>query len=337
MKKLGTLLFAIVLMALGSCNQSGSKERFLPPSTGGINSLMVVMDTELWKGPVGDKIRDEFAAQIIGLPQIEPLFSITQLPPKVFKGTTTYSRSILYVEQDSTSLAHIKDDAYSKPQKVAVVTGPTEEVLIKNLDSLAKRAIKEFKSVEIAEAQHRFERSLSKDKAMEEEFGISLKVPSLYKVGKREDNFIWMDIQIPKGTMNIIAYQMPWNYFKSDSTLVEDIMRMRDSIGQKYIPGPDMPGKTTYMVTEKAFSPYVFPAEIGGKKAAEVKGVWEIHNYPMAGPFLTYIINDKENNRKMILEGFTFAPSTEKRDYMFELEAILKTVSFDPVPEPASD
>ncbi|WP_338039470.1 DUF4837 family protein [Maribacter litopenaei] len=29
------------------------------------------------------------------------------------------------------------------------------------------------------------------------------------------------------------------------------------------------------------------------------------------------------------MEGFTFAPATEKRDYMFELEAILKTVKFN--------
>ncbi|USD26650.1 DUF4837 family protein [Flagellimonas marinaquae] len=329
MKKLGTLFIVTVLLALGACNSSGSKERFLPPSTGGINSLMVVMDTELWRGPVGEKIREEFAAQIVGLPQIEPKFSLTQIPPKVFKGTTTHSRSLLYVEQDSTSLAHIKNDAYSKPQKVAVVTGPTEEVLIKNLDSLADRAIKEFKANEIAEAQKRFERSLSKDKALEEEFGIQLNVPSLYKVGRRENKFVWMDIQIPKGTMNIIAYEMPWDYFNNDSTFVEDIVRMRDSIGKSFIPGPY---ENTYMITEKAFAPYVFPAEIGGKKAAEVKGVWEIHGYPMAGPFLTYIINDKENDRKMIIEGFTFAPSEAKRDYMFELEAILKTIKFDSDP-----
>ncbi|WP_318343148.1 DUF4837 family protein [Flagellimonas baculiformis] len=329
MKKLGTLCLAMALLALGACKDSGPKERFLPPSTGGVNSLMVVMDTELWKGPVGDKIRDEFAAQVLGLPQREPIFTITQVPPQVFKGTTTYSRSVLYVEQDSTSLAHIKDDAYSKPQRVAVVTGATEEAMIQNLDSLAPKAIQAFKQVEIAEAQRRFGRSLSKDMALEEEFGVRLKVPSLYKVGKREKNFVWMDIQIPKGTMNIIAYEMPWDSFKNDSTFVEDIVRMRDSIGEKYIPGPY---EDTYMITEKAFAPYVFPAEIGGRKAVEVKGMWEIHGYPMAGPFLTYIINDEENKRKMVLEGFTFAPSTEKRDYMFELEAILRTVDFDPKP-----
>ena len=83
------------------------------------------------------------------------------------------------------------------------------------------------------------------------------------------------------------------------------------------------------MVSEKAFAPYTFPIEIRGKDAIEVKGIWEMQNYPMAGPYITYIIDDKEHNRKMVIEGFTFAPATEKRDYMFELEAILRTIKFD--------
>ena len=326
MKKIGTLCCTILLMVLWSCKDSGPKPRFLPPSTGGINSLMVVMDTELWKGAVGDRIRQHFAAPVLGLPQGEPKFTITQVPPQVFRGATTYSRSVLFVEQDSTSLAHIKTNVYAKPQKVAVVKGVENADLVNGIDSLASMAISSFKKVEIAEAQKRFTRSLSKDKAFQEEFGIQLKVPSLYTVGKREKNFVWMDIQIPKGTMNIIAYTMPQNSFSNDSTFVEDIIKMRDSIGKKFVPGPY---ENTFMMTEKAFAPYVFPARIGGKKAAEIRGVWEINGYPMAGPFLTYIINDEENNRKLILEGFTFAPSEEKRNYMFELEAILKTVDFD--------
>ena len=49
----------------------------------------------------------------------------------------------------------------------------------------------------------------------------------------------------------------------------------------------------------------------------------------MAGPFLNYIIKDPENNRLLVLEGFIFAPSTNKRDYMFELEAILKSLKIE--------
>src|SRR5690606_6362688 len=81
MKKPIALFLALAALWLGACKNE-PKERFLPPSTGGVNSLMVVMDTELWQGPVGDKIREEFAAQVLGLPQAEPLFSITQVPPR---------------------------------------------------------------------------------------------------------------------------------------------------------------------------------------------------------------------------------------------------------------
>ena len=326
MKKLGTLFLVIVLMTFSACKDSGSKKRFLPSSTGGINSLMVVMDTELWKGAVGDKIREHFAAQVLGLPQAEPIFSITQIPPQVFKGAVTHSRSVLFVEQDSLSLAHIKTNVYAEPQKIAVIKGETYNDLAGNIEKISGQAISAFKEVEINEAQKRFTRSLSKETALQEELGISLNVPSLYKLGKREKNFVWMDIQIPKGTMNIIAYEMPKASFTTDSTFVRDIIKMRDSIGKMHVPGPY---ENTFMITEKAFAPYVLPAEIGGKKAAEARGIWEISGYPMAGPFLTYIINDEENQRKLVLEGFTFAPSAEKRDYMFELEAILRTVKFE--------
>src|SRR5690606_21703382 len=182
--------------------------------------------------------------------------------------------------------------------------------------------------VEIEEAQKRFLKSLNRETVLEDKLGASLSLPSIYKVGKQENNFVWIDRQIQKGTMNIIAYDVPGDFFKNDTTFIKDIITLRDSIGKQYIPGPDVPGKITYMMTEKAFAPYVFPDEISGRKAVRVQGVWEINGYPMAGPFLTYIINDEKNDRKLVIEGFVFAPATDKRDYMFELEAIIKTVKF---------
>jgi len=325
--KIKFTLLLLVFVTLVSCDNK-EKKKYLPESIGAINSLAVVMDNQLWEGEVGDKVREHFAAPVLGLSWEEPLFTINQMPSKVFSGTIINTRSVLYVSKDTLNLAHIKSDLYARPQKVGVIKGATEEEIMKNLDAKSDEIIEAFKSVEIEEAQKRFLKSLNKENVLEKKFGISLSIPSIYKVGKEEDNFVWIDRQIQKGTMNIIAYSVPGNQFKSDSTLVKDIVRMRDSIGQLYIPGPDVPGKTTYMMTEKAFAPYVFPAEIGGRKAAEVKGIWEINGYPMAGPFLTYIVNDKKNDRKIVIEGFTFAPATEKRDFMFELEAILRTLRF---------
>lgn len=313
-------------MLVLSC-QEGPKKQYKPQSLGALNTVAVVMENNLWKGPVGDRVRERFAEPQIGLTWDEPRFSLEHIPPAVFNGTTRYRRSVLYVSRDTISGAQVRKDLYSSPQRVGVIKGVSDSVLLEAIDSHAEQIMQSIREMELMEAQKRFVRSLSKDTTVTEKFGVKIKLPSVYKVGKREDNFVWIDREIQKGSMNLIAYEMPEGYFKNDSTLISDIIRMRDSIGELYIPGPDVPNKTTYMGTEKAFAPAVYNAVIDGKQALEVRGIWEIVNYPMAGPFLTYIIKDPEHKRNVILEGFTFAPATNKRDYMFELEAIIKTAS----------
>ncbi|MDP5062944.1 MAG: DUF4837 family protein [Maribacter sp.] len=328
MKKRILLCFLAILGLSIACKEDG-KADYLPESVGAMNTLTVVIDNDLWNSSVGDAIRENYTAAAQGLTWDEALFSVTQIPQQIFTGSIRNTSSVLYVMEDTLNVAHMKTNMYSKPQKVGVIKGRNRDELIANIKKTAPEFIADFKTLEIEKAQKRFQISLNKEKALEEKFDISMKIPSIYRVGREEDNFVWIDRQIQKGNMNIIAYTMPWDSFQNDSTFVQDIIKMRDSIGSLYIGGEDIPGKQNHMITEKAFSPYVFPAEVSGNKAAEVRGIWEMSAYPMAGPFLTYIINDKENNRKLILEGFVFAPATQKRDYMFELEAIMKSVRFN--------
>lgn len=100
---------------------------------------------------------------------------------------------------------------------------------------------------------------------------------------------------------------------------------MRDSIGNIYIPGRI---KGSYMITEKAYRPYFYKTELQGKKTYLTKGTWEVANDFMAGPFVNYLIYDTLSKSMLVIEGFVFAPSTNKRDYMFELETIIKSTSF---------
>ena len=328
MKKRILLCFLAILGLSIACKEEG-KADYLPESVGPMNTLTVVIDNELWKSSVGDAIRENYTAAAQGLTWDEALFSVTQVPQQIFSGSIRNTSSVLYVMEDSLNVAHMKSNMYSKPQNIGVIKGRNKQELIDNINKTSAEFIKDFKTLEISKAQKRFEKSLNKEKALVDKFKISMKIPSIYRVGREEDNFVWISREIQKGNMNIIAYTMPENGFQNDSTFARDIIRMRDSIGNLYIKGSDVAGKNNHMITEKAFTPYVFPAEVSGKKAAEVRGIWEMSAYPMAGPFLTYIINDKENNRKLILEGFVFAPATKKRDYMFELEAILKSVQFN--------
>jgi hypothetical protein len=82
------------------------------------------------------------------------------------------------------------------------------------------------------------------------------------------------------------------------------------------------------MITEKAYAPSIYESIIDNKPAYEIRGVWKIADdkIPMGGPFINYAIEDKVNNRYLVAEGYVYAPSLDKREYVFELESIIKSI-----------
>lgn len=325
MKKL-TILLGLTVLVLFSCNDKATKnKRLVPASSGNINNLLVVVDNLLWEDKVGETIRNLLADQVVGLPQEEPLFNINQMPTQVFSGFTTKNRIILKIEKGKEAGTKIGRDVYAKPQTLIVVSGKTDAEIINELTTSAAKIIDTFKQEEITEKQRRIKLSLFDDKPLRESLGVSLKLPSVYRLAKATDNtdgFFWIRKDLTTGLMDIMVYQVPLNTLKKGDSLVSSIVKMRDSIGKKHIEGR-LEG--SYMITEKAYAPYVFETVIDHKPTIETKGIWEVKNDFMSGPFVNYAIEDKANNRYVVLEGYVFAPSINKRDYMFELEAIIKS------------
>jgi hypothetical protein len=62
-----------------------------------------------------------------------------------------------------------------------------------------------------------------------------------------------------------------------------------------------------------------------GEYLVELRGLWRLENAFMGGPFISHTILDEKNNRIVTVEGFVYAPSLDKRNYVRELEAILQT------------
>ena len=104
--------------------------------------------------------------------------------------------------------------------------------------------------------------------------------------------------------------------------LTASIVKMRDSIGT-YINGTE---PNTQMITDEGYAPYLSKIQLDEKETYETKGTWELNNDFMSGPFINYAIVDKEYGRILVLEGFCYSPSKEKRDLMHELESIIKSV-----------
>ncbi|WP_339632426.1 DUF4837 family protein [Bizionia echini] len=309
-----------------SCNDSkSSNQRLISQSSGKINNLSVVIDNDLWEGEVGETIRSILAAPVHGLPQDEPLFILSQIPPVVFTGFAQQSRIVLKIEKSDSAKVKVAKNLFAKPQRVVVVTGNTEEDISKQLIENADQIVMALKNEEIKEQQRRIQLSVHNNNTIKENLGISIKFPSAYRIATEDGKFYWIRKDITTGTTNLLLYELPYGSIKDNDSVVGQIIKMRDSIGKTHIPGP-LDG--SFMITEDAYTPFLAKTTIDDKLAIETRGIWDVKNAFMSGPFVNYVIDDKANNRLLVVEGFAFAPSVSKRDYMFELEAIIKSIDF---------
>ncbi len=325
MKHILYLVLTVVLVV--SCkDKNKSQEKILLDSSGHINNVSVIMDNELWNGQVGEAIRNVLTAPIYGLPQDEPLFTLSQIPPSVFSGFVTKSRAILIIKMDKTKAIKITNNVYAQPQKVITISGANRQELVGVLEKNAEKIVTTFRNGELAERSRQMAKSPHKYTSIKEKLGLTLQFPSIYRIAKETDNFFWLRKDITTGTTNILLYELPLGAITPNDTLVNQIIKVRDSIGKTYIEGSL---ENTYMVTEDAYAPFIKETIVDNKPAFETRGIWDLKNGFMGGPFINYIIKDKTNSRWVVIEGFAFAPSVEKRDYMLELEAIIKSLKID--------
>lgn len=317
------LLLAFFLLALVACDDK-PQGKILSASSGGLNNLTVVMPNDLWSGQVGENIREKLAGPVNGLPQIEPMFEINQMPNEAFTGFMRKQRTFLKVEQADTASLEVVKDEYARPQTGILLKGPTEEAIINLIKKDSAKIVDTYKNAEITEKIRRISLSLKEDKPLTEAFGITMKFPSAYRYAKEDQDFYWIRKDIPNGDMNITVYEVPYNLISKDSNTIGSLIKMRDSIGGDNI----TVSEGMRFITEEAFAPYLSETTIDGKPAYQMKGMWEVKGRYMAGPFVNFTVDDKENDRYLVLEGFVFKPSANKRDNIFELEAILRSVKF---------
>ena len=321
MKKLGILL--VLVAFLFSC-ESGPPEKILKEANGRINNVLVVMDNSDWQGNMGDELRRIIAEPVLGLPQPEARFEVTQVPIKSFGTMFRASRSILITGIGNENSTKITKNVYASPQRIITITGKSKEELTAEIKKSSTKIVTVFKEADLQSVQRNILKKYWDPSKIEtfSKQGFSLKIPKKYNKVDDTGDFVWYRYHLNGGnSMELLAYTVPIT--SEDDENGNNIVAIRNAIGKKYIPGQI---EDSYMITEEAYTPHVFEVKLNERKAFEARGKWEVKNVYMAGPFLSYTVVDKPNNRLVVVEGLTYAPSINKRDYMFELEAILKTL-----------
>ena len=318
MKKYLVVIF--VLFFLQSCEDN--KVVYKPESSARINSITVVVDNDSWNNTIGDKIRNLYADEYEGLPQIEERFTLKQMPYEAFSGFSRSSRNIIFINKKSNPEFFFEVDKYARPQIYLEIKGNSIKSILEQIDKSKKEAINKFTNGEIEENKRRILKSPLKDTFAMDDFSINMKMPSAYSLYKQDKNFIWYQKQIQKGHSNIIVTQLPSQKNIFDYN-IPTVIKLRDSIGEVFLPGRN---PESFMISEKEYLPYQKKVNYYGIKMLETRGTWEVKGDFMGGPFLNYLIEDKLNDRVLFVEGFVFAPSKRKRDNIIEIEAIIKSL-----------
>ena len=306
-----------------SCEDANSNKVYKANSSGKINSLLVVMDNELWNGPVGDAVRTNVGAEVYGLPQVEPQFDLRHVPTSVFSDFVRLNRTVLKVCSAEKISIKYYNNTYASPQKMVVVGGPDQKALIDLIQTNAASLITAFKSLEFREKQRLINKALFKSERIESALKIKLRFSKAYRIAVAEKDFFWVRRDTKTGSLNMLLYSLPLEDFKKTEALSEFVLKKRDSVAKQFVPGPV---KGNFMTTERGYKPFFKRTTLSGFSALETRSLWKIEGAFMSGPFVNYCIEDKKNNRFLVAEGFVYAPSENKRDYIFELETMIRSI-----------
>lgn len=321
----------ILLTSFSSCVDEKGSEIKKARSVGGSSEiLMVTQNDEQWNGQMGQSVRDFFEQEQYGLPQPEKNFKVAHINLDALNDMFKKHRNLIIAKIDKdikNPLVETQRNLDSEPQFVIRITASSPESWVRAFETQKDGLKLIFDENERKRFQEYF-RPMTDSKLvaqLKNKFGISMNVSEGYVIAANGDNCVWLLKRGEDKDMSFVIYELP---YKDTADLnLNNIIKVRDSIVQKYIPGP-IDG--SYMTTDKEFVKPVSKAlpDFPAGYAVETRGMWNVVGDFMAGPFVSYSIVDPTSSKIITAEGWIYYPNKEKRDLLRQQESILYSLKF---------
>ncbi len=325
MKRILTYIaVAFLAMCAISCNQQKSRKALLPNISGKPGEVIVVINKGDWEGSMGNVLRDSLACDFPFLPQREPMFDLVNVAPSGFTSMFQLHRNILIVNisTDVTESGMLyKNDVWAAPQCVIRLNAPTEETaveLYKENSMKIKAVIEQAERARVIANTKRYE-ELALAPVVTAMAGGSPHFPSGYKLKKSTDDFIWITYSTQFTEQSILVYKYP--VVEGQNMMSpENLVKAQGEMMMKNVPGMF---ENTYMIISPVIAPSVQYKKYGEHEFAELRGLWEVHNDYMGGPFVTHAFYSPDGKNIIMLQAFVYAPKYDKKNYLKQIESVL--------------
>jgi len=320
------LLFSALLLILSGCDTTVSTAgagRVLPNVTGGAGEVLVVMDKYLWEGQTGEALLDILKEEFPALPQSEPQFDVIHITAASFDNLFKFQRSVVLVTINKSReepAIRFRRDVWAKPQIVVQV----EAASIKEVNQLIADNSNNIKSFMINYDRKRIQdvfvasKDLEISKMMAVDHHIRLAIPRGYNIDLSSDVYSSVSIETPEFTQVLHVFEYPAEGISDLST--SNLLEKRNVFTEKYVKGPT---EDSYMQIAKIFPPQVYDLSFDGKDIVEIRGLWELANGYMGGPFVSHSVYDESRGRIITVDGYVYYPNQKKRVKIRQLEAII--------------
>ena len=325
MRVLKFLVFALVAVFAASCNDTSE---LVKQNVGGkAGEIIIVANKAEWESEPGSELRSILATPYPYLPQSEPSYTLINIPHKSFTSLFEYHRNIIILKVDPELKAEFKavEDVWAAPQTVIMITAPTKEEVTRVIADNAEQLFNIINQAErnrIMRNSKRYE-DVALRQFVADKFGGSPYFPKGYSLKKQTDNFVWISYETTYINLGIFVYRIP--YKDETSVQLEQLMAATNDIMQENVPGMV---DNSYMTISSEILPGLGVMKYKNRNFVEMRGLWEVKNDFMGGPFVIHAFYDKNDPKSIIVvEGFVYAPRYDKRDYIRQVESIL--YSFD--------
>ena len=342
LKALSLYAFCLLMPGLmSSCSNSTKEGKALHASIGQPSEVLLVLDKEVMASEVKDTLKAILECDVPGLTQSESYFRVSRVPYSIYKGEMLKMHSKLMVRIDDQQAKDKRDgeaqggvvgcqlkvayDVDAKPQIQLLLTAPSVTALREYLQTNAGRVRDLLCDHQLAMQRTYLQRHHSKKvRNALKEMGLDGLLPEEIAWVKKGDGFLWGSSRTNEKQLNFVCYE-----YASDGNEMADLeslVRKRDSVMAVNIPG-SMPDQWMETVWEKE-APVVQLEQRtrDDRMLSEMRGLWQMRHGAMGGPFVSYSYYDSARGKTLVVEGFVFSPSTEKRDLMRRLEAGMRTV-----------
>lgn len=352
------ILLSTLFILISSCSsESSSVVAALTPKPiayGKIRDVTVITDQSIWSGELGDTLKLYYTGPYPLLPQPEPILDMRHFTYEEFRGDPLRKelRMLFFIanlnDQSSSTAAMMREELganaveranedqdfrsvifknkWAKGQLVIYLFGTSREDLMRTIKrsyNSVMQKIDEMDAERLDATVYLDGENAQLNQIVRDEMKVNMRIPGDYFLAKNAEGIVWLRKNHPDLTSsNLIFHKVP--YERVEQLTPANLKAIRDSIGRVHV-SSELPN-TFMKINDKDLPLLTQSVKLSGQYAIEGRGIWEIENDFMAGPFISYLLLNPKTNELIFIDGFVYSPGNDKRNHMLYLDYIMHTL-----------